>query len=246
MDIASWFDINNTLVNIPIGAGYAMSWIEAVGTLFGLLCIWLASQEKTINYLFGLINVSLFAVIFFQIQLYGLLLLQLFFFCANVYGWYAWTHPTGRQGQPLQVRWLARQKLILTAVAVSIAVAALAVFIDPVFFSLARWSVAGLNLLGLSVSLPELQPDPFPMWDAMVTVLSVVAQVLMTRKYVENWILWVLINMISIGIYAAQGVYAMAIEYTILLFIAANGTREWMATARSNGSVHGFARGTTI
>lgn len=55
-----------------------MSWIEAVGTLFGLLCIWFASQEKTINYLFGLINVTLFAVIFYQIQLYGILLLQLF------------------------------------------------------------------------------------------------------------------------------------------------------------------------
>lgn len=65
MDIAAWFDINNTLVNIPIGSGYAMSWIEAVGTVFGLLCIWFASQEKTINYLFGLVNVTLFAIIFF-------------------------------------------------------------------------------------------------------------------------------------------------------------------------------------
>ncbi|MCL1075363.1 nicotinamide riboside transporter PnuC [Shewanella dokdonensis] len=246
MDIASWFNISNTLVNIPIGAGYAMSWIEAVGTVFGLLCIWFASQEKTINYLFGLINVSLFAMIFFQIQLYGLLLLQLFFFCANVYGWYAWTHPAGQQGQLLQVRWLPRRKLLLTSVLVCIAVIALTMYIDPVFFRLAHWSVAGLQWLGITVPLPELQPDPFPFWDAMVTVLSVVAQVLMTRKYVENWILWVLINLVSIGIYTAQGVYAMAIEYTILLFIAANGTREWIASARSNGSAHGFARGASI
>lgn len=90
MSIFELFSINNTLVTIPLGGGYAMSWIEAIGTLFGLTCIWFASQEKTINYLFGLINVSLFAIIFFQIQLYGLLMLQLFFFCANVYGWYAW------------------------------------------------------------------------------------------------------------------------------------------------------------
>lgn len=75
MDLFALLDINNTLVNIPIGDGYAMSWIEAFGTVFGLLCIWFASQEKTINYLFGLLNVTLFAVIFFQIQLYGLLLL---------------------------------------------------------------------------------------------------------------------------------------------------------------------------
>lgn len=113
MDLMTFFDINHTLVNIPIGGGYAMSWIEAVGTLFGLLCIWFASQEKTINYLFGLINVTLFAVIFYQIQLYGILLLQLFFFCANIYGWYAWTRPNA-QGDTLVVRWMSRQKLLLT------------------------------------------------------------------------------------------------------------------------------------
>lgn len=75
----SFFSTSNILVHIPLGAGgYDLSWIEAIGTLFGLLCIWYASKEKIINYLFGLINVTLFAVIFFQIQLYASLLLQLF------------------------------------------------------------------------------------------------------------------------------------------------------------------------
>ncbi|MGV3069168.1 nicotinamide riboside transporter PnuC, partial [Proteus mirabilis] len=92
MDVISWFSINNILVNIPLGKeGYPLSWIEAIGTIAGLLCIWLASQEKIINYLFGLINVTLFAIIFFQIQLYASLLLQIFFFAANIYGWYAWS-----------------------------------------------------------------------------------------------------------------------------------------------------------
>ena len=57
-----FFSINNVMVNIPLGeGGYALSWIEAIGTVFGLLCIWCASREKIINYLFGLINVTLFA-----------------------------------------------------------------------------------------------------------------------------------------------------------------------------------------
>ena len=124
MDLFALLDINNTLVNIPIGDGYAMSWIEAFGTVFGLLCIWFASQEKTINYLFGLLNVTLFAVIFFQIQLYGLLLLQLFFFCANIYGWYAWTRPNA-QGETLEVRWLSKQKLIATGSVSIVAIALL-------------------------------------------------------------------------------------------------------------------------
>ncbi|ELR66737.1 Ribosyl nicotinamide transporter, PnuC [Photobacterium marinum] len=234
MDFAAWFDINNTLVNIPIGDGYAMSWIEAIGTAFGLLCIWYASQEKTINYLFGLINVTLFAVIFFQIQLYGLLLLQLFFFCANVYGWYAWTRPTSDSGDMLEVRWLNKQKLAFTAAVSVLAIGLMTIYIDPFFFALANIAVDGLNMFGAELASPALEPDAFPFWDSTMTVLSVVAQILMTRKYVENWILWVVINVISVGVYAAQGVYALSIEYAILLFIAANGTRQWMNTAKSN------------
>ncbi|WP_319003756.1 nicotinamide riboside transporter PnuC [Shewanella chilikensis] len=236
MDIVAWFDINNTLVNIPIGSGYAMSWIEAVGTVFGLLCIWFASQEKTINYLFGLVNVTLFAIIFYQIQLYGILLLQLFFFCANLYGWYAWTRPDQQTGDTLKVRWLSKQKLAFTAAVSVLGIGLMTVYIDPVFALFAQVSVDTLNLFGAGLAQPVLEPDAFPFWDSVMTVLSVVAQILMTRKYVENWILWVLINVVSVGIYAAQGVYALSIEYIILLFIAANGTRQWMRTAKDNGS----------
>lgn len=90
-----FFSTHNILIHIPIGAGgYDLSWIEAVGTIAGLLCIWLASLEKISNYFFGLVNVTLFAIIFFQIQLYASLLLQLFFFAANIYGWYAWSRQT--------------------------------------------------------------------------------------------------------------------------------------------------------
>ena len=233
MDLFALLDINNTLVNIPIGDGYAMSWIEAFGTVFGLLCIWFASQEKTINYLFGLLNVTLFAVIFFQIQLYGLLLLQLFFFCANIYGWYAWTRPN-EQGETLEVRWLSQNKLVAMAAACAILIALLTMYIAPFFFALANIAVDSLNLFGADLAEPVLEPDAFPFWDATMTILSIVAQVLMTRKYVENWILWIVINIISVGIYATQGVYAMSVQYAILMFIAANGTREWARTAKRN------------
>ncbi|MCS6239314.1 nicotinamide riboside transporter PnuC [Shewanella baltica] len=234
MDIISWFSINNTFVNISLGSGYAMSWIEMVGTVFGLLCIWCASKEKTINYFFGLINVTLFAIIFYQIQLYGLLILQLFFFVANIYGWYAWTRPNTIDGESLQVRWLSKQKLLITGVVSIVAICLMTIFIDPFFAALAKIATNTLNAFGNDIVLKPLDPDAFPFWDATMTVLSVVAQILMTRKYVENWILWVVINVISVGVYAAQGVYAMSIEYAILLFIALNGTRVWMATAKSN------------
>ncbi|MCG8156852.1 nicotinamide riboside transporter PnuC [Brenneria goodwinii] len=232
-----FFSTSNILVHIPLGAGgYDLSWIEAVGTLFGLLCIWLASLEKTINYLFGLINVTLFAVIFFQIQLYASLLLQIFFFAANIYGWYAWTRKTDSHEMELKIRWLPLSKLIGWAVVCVVAIGLMTLYIDAFFAALTRIAVSGMQMLGLGVQMPDLQPDAFPFWDSTMTVLSIVAMILMTRKYVENWLLWVVIDVISVVIFAYQGVYAMAVEYAILTLIALNGSWLWIKSARENHS----------
>lgn len=227
----------NILVHIPLGAGgYDLSWIEAIGTIAGLLCIWLASLEKIVNYLFGLINVTLFAIIFFQIQLYASLLLQLFFFAANLYGWYAWSRQTGQNEAELQIRWLPLPKALAWLAACVIAIGLMTVYIDPVFAVLTHIAVSVMQMLGMNVTMPVLQPDAFPFWDSCMMVLSIAAMVLMTRKYVENWLLWVVINVISVAIFTLQGVYAMAQEYLILTFIALNGSRMWMKSARERGS----------
>ncbi|WP_430248222.1 nicotinamide riboside transporter PnuC [Providencia sp. PAZ2] len=232
-----FFSTANTLVQIPVwGTIYDLSYIEAVGTIAGLLCILLASFEKTINYLFGLINVTLFAVIFFQIQLYANLLLQVFFFGANIYGWYAWSRVSNAQEAELKIRWLSLPKALTTLVISVLAIIFLTFNIDAAFGRLATWAVELLNLFGANLTLPTLDSDAFPFWDSTMTVLSVVAMILMTRKYVENWLLWVVINVISIVIFFIQGVYAMSLEYLILLGIALNGSRLWIKSAKENGS----------
>ena len=236
-----FFSTQNILVHIPIGAGgYDLSWIEAVGTSAGLLCIWLASLEKISNYAFGLVNVTLFAIIFFQIQLYASLLLQLFFFAANVYGWYAWSRQSSNHEAERQIRWLPRSNALGWLAACVVAIGLLTLFINPFFAFLTRIAVSLMQALGLQVTMPELQPDAFPFWDSCMTVLSVVAMILMTRKYVENWLLWVIVNVISVVIFARQGVYAMSLEYLLLTFIALNGSRMWINSARERGS-HAFS-----
>ncbi len=230
-----FFSTQNILVHIPLGAGgYDLSWIEAIGTLAGLLCTWLASLEKLVNYAFGLINVTLFAVIFFQIQLYASLLLQLFFFVANIYGWYAWSRQN--TGQILYIRWMSVKKALGCAAVCVIAIGLMTFFINPVFAWLTRIAVTVMHSMGLSVTMPPLQPDAFPFWDSCLMVLSIVAMILMTRKYVENWLLWVVINVISVMIFARQGVYAMALEYAILTLIALNGSWLWIKSAREQRS----------
>ncbi|WP_338803229.1 nicotinamide riboside transporter PnuC [Xenorhabdus griffiniae] len=228
-----FFNINNIFVHIPLGTGgYNLSYIEAVGTIAGLLCIWLASQEKIINYLFGLINVSLFAVIFFQIQLYASLILQIFFFAANVYGWYAWSRVNEQKQIELKIRWL-NPKQMAVVVAISIAAILIMTFnIDQLFGYMAKVVVLALQGMGFNIIMPELQSDAFPFWDSVMTVLSIVAMILMTRKHVENWLIWVIIDVISVVIYYYQGVLAMSLQYIILTGIALNGARLWIKAAK--------------
>ncbi|KAA8999888.1 nicotinamide riboside transporter PnuC [Affinibrenneria salicis] len=232
-----FFSTSNILVHIPLGAGgYDLSWIEAIGTLAGLLCIWLASLEKTSNYFFGLINVTLFAVIFFQIQLYASLLLQIFFFAANIYGWYAWSRKTEDRQAELKIRWLSLSGVLSWGAICVVAIAVMTVYIDGVFAFLTSITVSALGGAGINVAMPQLSPDAFPFWDSTMMVLSIVAMILMTRKYVENWLLWVVIDVISVVIFASQGVYAMALEYAILTLIALNGSWLWVKGARENHS----------
>ncbi|WJV68239.1 nicotinamide riboside transporter PnuC [Pectobacteriaceae bacterium CE70] len=232
-----FFSTSNILVYIPLGInGYALSWVEALGTIFGLLCIWLASLEKTINYLFGLINVTLFALIFFQIQLYASLLLQIFFFGANLYGWYAWSRKTSSHETELKIRWLSLPQTLVWGAVCVVAIGLMSAYIDPVFAVLSSIAVSLMQSVGIDAQLPQLQPDAFPFWDSTMTVLSIVAMVLMTRKYVENWLLWVVIDVISVVIFAYQGVYAMSLQYAILTLIALNGSWLWIKSARENHS----------
>ena len=231
MQLLHWLSIENTLFTIPLGSGYNLSWIEAIATVFGLMCIWCASQAKIINFLFGIINVVLFACIFYQIQLYGLLLLQIFFLVANIYGWYAWQQKNESSGKLLSIRWLSYKQQLAIALFWLVSIILLCINIDLVFQSFTDLVIKAINLTGANLEPIIIEPDAFPLWDAAITVTSVIAQILMTRKFVENWFLWVIVNIISVGIYIAQGVYFLALEYAILLFVAGNGARLWVNAA---------------
>lgn len=225
------FSIKTILYHFKLGIGYDLSYIEAIGTIFGLLCVWYASQEKRVNFYFGLINVTLFAIIFYQIQLYANLLLQIFFWLMNIYGLYAWGKPNSND-EFLVIRWLKLPQLLFTILVSIIAISILAIYINPFFNVLTLIAVKLMHVIVPTTAMPTLQPDPYPLMDAAVTILSIVAMVQMTRKLVENWLLWVLIDVISIILYAKQGVYFMALEYVLLTIIALNGSIAWIKAAR--------------
>lgn len=206
------FDINNIFLDI---LGYQLSYVEFIGTIFGLLCVYWASRENILTWPAGLVNVTFFFVIFYQVQLYANMFLQIVFFISNIYGWYKWRLPASENK-------ITKMNLKQIAIAVLL-------------------SVVGTLVMGYFISNIHLyfptyftEPSAYPYTDSLVTVLSLIAVILMAKKKVENWAMWVLIDVICVVLYYKQGVYFISLEYLILFGIAAYGLYNWQKKAKKS------------
>ena len=217
-----FFDINNTFFTVM---GYPMSYLEFFGTLAGLIAVWLSARTNVLSWPIGLINVSLFFFLFYQVQLYPDMLLQLFFFVTNLIGWWRWKHPDKNeedQKHELKVSYMPiRQMLFLSAIGLT------GTFIFGTFAS--RLHEFFPSLFGL--------PSAFPYLDSFVTVMSIVATFLMIQKKVECWILWIVIDIIATYVYFAKGIKFVGIEYLLFCFLAAFGLINWVRVAKHSRTV---------
>lgn len=198
--------------------GYPMSYIEFFGTLFNVACVWLASRNNPLNWPVGLVAVVLFFLLFREIRLYSDMVEQAYFFFTGLWGWWAWTRPertveAGAKAE-LPVSRGSTKELGIAA------------------------AVAGLGALALGafmtrahVLLPGVfgAPADYPYLDAFTTVLSFVATVLMIRRKVECWYLWILVDVIGIWLYYVKGVRFIALEYVLFLILASGGLYKWRA-----------------
>lgn len=179
-----------------------MSAIEAVAALLGLVNVWLVVRRSVWNYPFGLIMVTLYARIFFDAKLYSDALLQIFFFAVQLYGWWNWSRSRAESGEVRVLRLGPRQRLAWGA---SCAAAVLA------------WGAAMHSWTDAS----------YPWWDAGVAIPSVAAQILLSRRFIENWWLWILVDLLAIGLYAAKDLWLTAGLYAVFLGLATWGLLAW-------------------
>ena len=192
-----------------------MSYIEFFGVLTGLVAVVLSAYEHVSNWIIGLVSVVLMGILFYQIQLYPDLFLQVFFFITNLIGWWHWTHPKKHEANQHQERQVSRLKTKTYG-----------------YFAL----VIGVTtcLLGffakhLHTLLPQLfsQPSSFPYTDSFTTILSVFATFLLIRKKIEAWVLWIMVDIICTFIYYLKEVKFLSLEYLIFTIIAIFGLLRW-------------------
>jgi nicotinamide mononucleotide transporter len=183
----------------------AHSAAEIAGVVFGLLYVWLAIRESPWCWPFGIANAALFLAVFAHARLYGAAALQAVYVVVSVYGWYEWRHGGVGHGR-LAVsrtprRWLAGLGAAATVVAVA----------------------AGLFL-------KHRTDAALPFTDAATTAFSLAAQWMATRKWVENWLVWIAVDVVYVAMYVSQGLLPTAGLYAAFLVLAIFGYREWRAS----------------
>lgn len=191
--------------------GYPMSFIEFVGTLLNLACVWLVARRNILNWPVGIIAVVLFGILFYQIQLYADLLEQVYYLVTGFYGWWLWGRKS-TANKPAAVSRCSKRVWFATGTAVALGTLALASVIQRLDLWWPTYFPVHASYIGL---------------DAFTTVLSFAAQILMAHRKVESWYLWITVDVLGVWLYQAKGVFLVSILYGIFLALAIKGLWNW-------------------
>jgi nicotinamide mononucleotide transporter len=176
--------------------------IEIIAVFLGLINITLLIRRSIWNYPFGIVMVALYAQVFYEAKLYSDAGLQIFFLVVQAYGWFYWRKRRDAQGLVIVKRIEQKHALIYAAAAiVSIAV--------------------------LGTAMDRFTDASYPYWDGSIAVLSVIAQILLARRMLENWLIWIAVDMLAIGLFWVKGLHPTAVLYVLFLMLASAGYFNW-------------------
>ena len=188
--------------------GSPVTWLEILAFA---LSVWMVVCNMRVDVLawpLAIVASLLYGLLFAASKLYGEAGLQVFFAVVAAWGWWQWKFGTQPSGAPLVVRhldWSTRGLLSTT--------------------TLAAWPLLGLLL-------DHATDSDVPYLDAFPTAVSVTGQWLLGRKYVENWPTWVLVNVVSIGLFSIKGLWLTVALYTLFTLMALVGWRTWAHLAQ--------------
>ncbi|CAL9964734.1 PnuC-like nicotinamide mononucleotide transport [Vibrio phage D148] len=219
------FNINSIMYTFPLaGWGtdtYSMSYLEFWVVIFNLWSVIAFRKNSLWAYPTSIIACTGWAVMAYQLNLYSDQILNLYFVGISVIGWVMWTRKSSDGTDKYKIKYMTRKQQIEAVVGLGIGVYALGTYIDPIFAAIAT-PVA--TLFGETY---KHYPASLPYWDAFTTVTSFFAMYMLTKRYVESWILWTAVNVVTIGLYYYRGVYFFSAEYVIFLVNSIFALYQW-------------------
>ncbi len=185
-----------------------MKWspLEIAAVALILANVWLAIKENMWTWPTGIAGVILYTIVNYEARLYSNAGLQIVYLVLSIHGWYEWMHG-GVNKTELHVRRTTRRQWIWCIAAGSAGTAAL--------IALLRWTTNAA----------------FPFWDASTTAFSLVGQWMLNEKLLENWIIWLIVDIIYVPIYWASGDRLTAGLYALFCVMCIQGILEWRRSA---------------
>jgi nicotinamide mononucleotide transporter len=181
--------------------GVEVTWVEFFGVIFNLLGVWLTIKKNRFCFPVGIIGVALYVIYYFQIRLYADTLLQIIYIALLAYGWMQWSKTNDDQEFSV-TKVQPRQWLLLSFIC-----------------------IGGTLLIGTVFHL--FTDAAIPYLDALLTSMSLVAQWLVAKKKLENWLIWIAADIIYVGVFIFKESYPTAILYSIFIIFAVAGYINW-------------------
>lgn len=176
--------------------------IEMVASISGFICVLLLIRRNIWNFAFGFVQVTLFVWVFYQAKLYSDTMLHIVYMGLQIYGWWNWTNNKTQQTEPLIERGsMANMGLWL--------------------------AISAVGTSGLGYYMDNYTNASFAYGDAFTTSTSLLAMWLMTRRQIFNWVLWIVVDIVAIGIYFQKGLYPTSILYCTFLVMSCIGLYTW-------------------
>lgn len=186
------------------------SWLEGIAVFFGILSVWYAKKENILVFPTGIVSVVIYIYICFFAKLYADMGINFVYFVMSIYGWYMWSRK--EDAKPvIPISWCTKKDHIISAI-----------------------MLVGF-FLTLSYFLTNYTDSNVPIIDSTTTSIFIVGMWLMARKKVENWIYWIIGDIISIPLYFYKDLALTSIQFTVFLVIAILGFIEWRRKMAGNG-----------
>lgn len=202
----------------------SMSWIEWVAAVTSFLCVWLTVRNNIWNWFWGFIGVVLYGVVFWNYKNYANCGLQILYFLPIQFiGWYVWLRCGPNKNDDLPVTLLSPRVRL--------------------GWSGATVALTGILWIGLRM-LPRfgMAPDPLPFADGLTTAMSIVAQYLQVHKKIENWWLWIAVDVIySAYVFPVQKLYVSTVLYILFTLLAIKGSLDWVKILRAQEEARNLA-----
>lgn len=186
-----------------------MTLMESIAVFFGVASVYFSMRENIWVYPTGIISTLIYVWICLQVGLYADMGINGYYFAMSIYGWYVWATPT-ETGEKLPVTWLNGSEIL-----------------KAVLLFLVSYGLLNMVLINYTDS-------DVPYWDSFTTASAFVGMYLMAKKKVENWIAWIITDLVSVPLYFYKGLVLTSFQFLFFTVLAVLGLIAWIKSSRKN------------